>query len=214
MAEPSYLRETRAGYDVLAPYLAERWADELGAKPLDRAMLAAFAENVLASGGGPVGDLGCGQGRVASHLHSLGVDVFGIDLSPTMVRLARETYPGLRFEEGRLAALGLKDESLAGALAWFSIIHTPPEDLPEVFAEFHRVLAPGGHLLIAFQIGDGPRHYSEAFGHRVSLDFHRLRPERITELLAAAGLTVTARLVREPSGEEKVPQAYLLGHKA
>ncbi|MFD4664838.1 MULTISPECIES: class I SAM-dependent methyltransferase [Streptomyces] len=43
--------------------------------------------------------------------------------------------------------LDLADGSLGGIIAWYSIVHTPPELLPVVFAEFHRVLAPGGHLL-------------------------------------------------------------------
>ncbi|MEZ0075108.1 hypothetical protein [Planotetraspora sp. GP83] len=90
---------------------------------------------------------------------------------------------------------------------------TPPERLPEVFAEFHRVLAPGGHLLTAFQVGDEPLHVTQPFGHDVSLEFHRLSPDRVAELLSQAGIEVFARLLRQPAAPEKVPQAYLLARK-
>jgi hypothetical protein len=102
---------------------------------------------------------------------------------------------------------------LAGIVAWYSVIHIPPELLPELFDEFCRVLAPGGQLLLAFQVGDERRHLEHAYGHAISLDSYRLPPERVTDLLNRAGLDVHARLVREPEKPETVRQAYLLARK-
>lgn len=59
-----------------------------------------------------------------------------------------------------MLALDLPD----GVLAWYSTIHVPDERLPEAFAEFHRVLAPSGYLLLAFQAGEGSEHATEALG--------------------------------------------------
>jgi hypothetical protein len=98
-------------------------------------------------------------------------------------------------------------------LRWYSIIHTPPKRLPVVFTEFHRVLGPRGHLLLAFQVGDERVHLEQAYGHTVSLDAYRLSPDRIGELLNQAGLIVHARLLREPDENEKIQQAYLLARK-
>jgi SAM-dependent methyltransferase len=213
MTEAPYLSTTRTAYNTVAADYAEFVKNLMTEKPLDRAMLASFAELVLTDGG-QVGDLGCGPGRVTAHLHSLGVNAFGIDLSPEMVAVARRMYPDLQFDEGRLTELDLKDASLAGAVAWYSIIHTPPALLPPVFAEFERVLAPGGHLLLAFQVGDNElRHIVQGYGHTVSLDAYRLSPEYITEQLKAAGFVMTAQLVRQPEAPETVPQAYLLARK-
>ncbi len=210
MTEPDFLRTTRASYDAVAADYAEHFHDELATKPLDRALLAAFAELVRAAGAGPVADLGCGPGRVTAHLHGLELSAFGVDLSPQMVAQARRTHPDLRFDEGSMLALDLADGALGGIVAWYSIIHIPWERLAEVVAEFHRVLALGGHLLLAFQVGDEPLHLTEGFGHAISLDFHRRRPERIAELLRRAGFTVQARLLREPDETERTQQAYLL----
>ncbi|OAH12717.1 class I SAM-dependent methyltransferase [Streptomyces jeddahensis] len=214
MTETSHLHSTRTSYDTVAVDYARLLGPGVMEGPLDRAMLAAFAELVGADGAGPVADLGCGPGRVTAHLASLGLDAFGVDLSPGMVEVARRTYPGLRFDEGSMTALDLQDESVGGIVAWYSTVHTPPEELPLVFAEFHRVLAPGGHLLLAFKVGDERVCLEHAYGHAVSLDVYRLPPDHIAGLLGRHGLGEVARLVREANDQEKTPQAFLLARKA
>jgi SAM-dependent methyltransferase len=217
MTEPDFLRDTRASYDAVAAGYAERFHDELAAKPLDRAMLAGFAEQVRAAGAGPVADIGCGPGRVTAYLDGLGLPVFGIDLSPGMVEVARRTYPGLRFDVGSMLALDLPNAALGGVVAWYSTIHVPDEQLPEAFAEFCRVLVPGGLVLLAFQAGDETLHVAEALGHPIALDYRWRRPERVAELLGQAELVVRARLLREPDDDgdfpEEEPQAFILARK-
>jgi SAM-dependent methyltransferase len=217
VTEDDFLGPTRASYDAVAADYAERFRDELAAKPLDRAMLAGFAELVRAAGAGPVADVGCGTGRVTAHLNGLGLSVFGVDLSPQMIAVARRAHPALRFEVGSMLALDLPDGSLGGLLAWYSTIHIPQMRLPAVFAEFHRVLAPGGYLQLAFQAGDGTLRRTEALGRAISLDFHRRQPDQVAGLLAQAGLTVRARLLREPDDggdfAETTKQAFVLARK-
>jgi hypothetical protein len=48
VTEAEFLRTTRASYDAVAEGYAGRFRDELDARPLDRAVLAAFAELVRA----------------------------------------------------------------------------------------------------------------------------------------------------------------------
>jgi predicted methyltransferase len=86
-----------------------------------------------------------------------------------------------------------------------------------VISEFYRVLQPGGYALLAFQVGDDTLHLDEAFGHEVSLDFHRLQPDAVVALLDDAGFDLTARLVRAPdstSAAAKVPQGFLIARKS
>lgn len=209
--------ETRTAYDTVAASYEELVRSALADSPMDRALLGVFAEQVHAAGGGPVGDLGCGPGRLTAHLAGLGLDALGVDLSPGMVAVARRCHPQLRFEVGSLAALPLPTGGLTGALAWYSLIHTPPELQPQVLAELARVLAPGAPLLLAFQAGDDePVHHHSGYGHDISLHAWRLDPDRVEQQLATAGLPVQARVLREPdsSGWEKSRQSYLLAARA
>ncbi|MCX4096412.1 class I SAM-dependent methyltransferase [Nocardia sp. alder85J] len=209
MKDSSELLPTQQAYDEVAQHYAELFATELDTKPFDRAMLAAFAES---AGAGPVADLGCGPGRLTGHLHGLGLDVFGVDLSPEMIRLARVAHPTLRFEVGPMQRLAVADGSLGGIVAWYSIIHTPPQSLPEVFAEFGRVLRPGAPLLLGFFAADAP-HDVQPYDHRVTPGF-RWSARRIEELLRPCGIAAEARLIREPLPAERCPQIYLQARKS
>src|SRR5215470_14072237 len=144
MRVPDWLDDTRTSYDTVAVGYADLLRDTLAGEPFQRGILALFAELVHAQGNGPVADIGCGPGRITAHLYGIGLDVFGIDLSPAMIDVARADHPALRFEVGSMAGLDLADGSLTGLLAWFSLIHVPDDEVPTVFAEFHRVLRPGG----------------------------------------------------------------------
>lgn len=213
MPEPRHLRATRTAYDTVARDYARLLRDALAGSTWDRAVLSAFAELVRAAGHGLVADVGCGPGRLTAHLDALGLDVLGLDLSPGMLAVARGDHPGLRFAEASMTALPLPDGGLAGLVAWYSLIHVPPPDVPGVLRELRRVLRPGGELLLAFQVGDELRHHEQAYGHAVSLNSWRLLPRRVEEQLAGTGVAVHARLVREPEGTEATRQAYLLARR-
>jgi ubiquinone/menaquinone biosynthesis C-methylase UbiE len=146
-------------------------------------------------------------------LASLGVAVSGIDLSAGMIAKARKTSPELSFEVAEFSALPYADMQLGGVLAWYSIIHSPPENLPGIFAEFYRVLAPGGHALLGFQAGEGHRHLTRAYGHDVSMEAHLFTTEIIAGHLTGAGFSVIAQMTRPARPHEKAPQAVLLAHR-
>ncbi|MFI8295972.1 class I SAM-dependent methyltransferase [Streptomyces nigra] len=147
-----FLEATRASYDTIAAAYTDRFPNRPGDwHPLDRSLIGAFAELAAVHAPAPVADLGSGPGAVTAHLHGLGLTVFGVDLSPGMVALARRAHPAPRFHVG-----SMKD---------------------------------------------------------VDLTYHWRTPETVAERLAEAGLWVTARVLREPVGEEKRPRAFLLAEK-
>jgi ubiquinone/menaquinone biosynthesis C-methylase UbiE len=213
MTDAPFLTFTRDSYDAIAAEYTDMVSSDLDGKPVDRALFAAFAELVRAGGGRPVADVGCGSGRTTGLLHRLGLDAFGIDLSPGMLSLARRAHPQLRFDVGSMLALDLPDAGLGGLLAYYSIIHVPRERRPEVFAEFHRVLAPDGHLMLVFQVGDDTFHLDEAFGIPIHLDWHSQQPDAVTDLLREAGFEVWMTTVRERNSTERTAQGYLMARK-
>ncbi|MFF9013102.1 class I SAM-dependent methyltransferase [Streptomyces sp. NPDC014870] len=202
MPDPSHLTAVRESYDTVAAAYVGMVPPPAGLDPLSRRMLDAFAEMAAGTARlGPVADVGCGPGKVAAYLAERGVaDVFGVDLSPAMVREARQAYPELPFVVGSMTALPVADHALGGVLAYYSTHHTPPEALPVVFGEFRRALAPGGHLMLAGHVGDGEVvRPTEAYGGLpVSYASYLLPPGRIGDLLERAGFVVDARLTQEP----------------
>ncbi|WP_245665920.1 class I SAM-dependent DNA methyltransferase [Actinoplanes subtropicus] len=191
-----------SAYDDFAETYSEMFRDSLRDRPLDRAILNAFAEVARTAGDGRVADVGCGPGHITAYLRDLGLTAFGVDASPTMIELARRTCPGLRFDVGSMAALEIADGTLGGVLSRWSIIHTPPPEVPAILKEFRRVLAPGGHLLICFSATDGPAPPTQVFDHTVA-PAHRWWPDHLAGLLRDCGLTEVARLVREPEPTDK-----------
>ncbi len=153
--EPAHVTETRASYDAVAEDYAVLMRAALHDEPVLRGMLGAFAELVRAAGSRRVLDAGCGPGHVTAHLKSTGVDAFGVDLSPRMVEVARREHPGVDFEVGSMTSLRLADGGLGGVVACWSIIHLLAAEVPIAIAEFHRVLDPGGTLMLGFHIGEG-----------------------------------------------------------
>ncbi|GAA1565786.1 class I SAM-dependent methyltransferase [Kribbella sancticallisti] len=238
MTDGSYLQGIRTSYDTVA----ESYADLVRpSEPWESSMLTAFAELVLRTDAGEadasaervlgaalvpdagqvlgarqvsgrVLDAGCGPGRVTARLHSLGLPAFGVDLSPGMIEIAQRDHPGVEFAVGSMTDLDLKDGELAGVLSWWSIVHLPREILPTAFAEFHRVLTPGGRLLVGFHVGDTHSHKDSGYGgHPMSLDVYRWQPDQLAALAAEAGFTLHAQVVIDPTAA--VPGACLFFQK-
>ncbi|MFE0642483.1 class I SAM-dependent methyltransferase [Streptomyces sp. NPDC058877] len=113
-----------------------------------------------------------------------------------------------------MSALDLPGGSLGGVLAWYSTVHMPEGEPIASFREFHRVVAPGGYALVAFEVGDERVRLEQAYGHGGGLDVYRRSPDRVAGLLASADPVESARLVREPDPAEKTPPAFLLARKA
>ncbi|TDC46647.1 class I SAM-dependent methyltransferase [Actinomadura sp. KC345] len=199
--------ETRAGYDGVVELYASLFADRLETQPFARAMIGTFAELVRGTENRRAADVGCGPGHLTVMLHDLGLDAFGLDLSPGMVAHARLARPELRFDEARMEDLPVEDGALGGVLAHYSMIHTPPGELPALLAEQARALAPGGLLLASFFATEGPEPVR--FDHKVA-PAYSWPVDRFAELMTGAGLVPFARLVHDPASERGFLDAHLM----
>ena len=207
--DPEKLQSLKAGYDKVAAHYVERIFNELDHKPLDRLLLDRFAESIGSSG--RTCDVGCGPGHVTNYLRKRGVNVFGIDLSSAMVDQARQLCPGIEFKTGNMLSLDLESESLAGIVAFYSIIHVPRVVVVNALAEMKRVLEPGGRLLLAFHIGDEILHLDEWWEEPVSVDFVFFKPDEMRNYLERAGLEIEEVIEREPYPDVEHPsrRAYI-----
>ena len=187
------LARIRTSYDTVATSYAERVVDgpEWEVEGFD--LVARHAA------GRPILDAGCGPGRTTAILAERaaatapGADpspVIGLDLSPGMIAVARRDHPKLDFRVGSMTALDFADESFGGVVSWWSIIHLPRDVVPVAFAEFHRVLAPGGVLLMGFHVGEHSNHKTSGYGDLpMDVYVHHWLPGQLTELAVAAGFT-------------------------
>jgi SAM-dependent methyltransferase len=204
--------ELEASYDRIAAHYAEEYFKELERKPFDLEMLNDFALSVRAMG--RVCEIGCGPGQVARYLQDRGVDMCGIDLSQEMVKVARRLNPDISFEQADMCALNSPDASLAGVIAFYSIIHLKREEAPRALLEMARVLKPGGRLLISFHRGEGELHRDLWFDKPVSVDVTLLEPDEMSGYLEAAGFEVERIMEREPYDfEYPTRRVYAFGRK-
>jgi ubiquinone/menaquinone biosynthesis C-methylase UbiE len=147
---PSFKARDAASYDPVAETF-DRLSRRFSA-PLARRMvsLAALRE------GDRVLDVGTGTGIVALEAVARvlpGGSVLGIDLSEGMLETARtRAVAGAEFRRMDAEALDLEDGSFDVVLSLFALLHFP--DPLRALREMHRVLRPGGRLVIA--VGSGP----------------------------------------------------------
>lgn len=164
----------------------------------DRAIIEPWAATVS----GPILDVGSGTGRWTGRLAALGYEVAGLEPARRLLRIARDTYPTVPFSHGTIADLHQTEKRWAGILAWYSIIHMDPQELPEALATLRRALEPNGTLLMSFFSGTR----LETFAHPVA-PAYRWPMAEMVKLLANAGFKVTT-----PHWNPRAPHAYLIAH--
>ena len=202
-------RQTRVAYDQVAGSYAKALPDTRYEAALDLEMVNSFIDSIEYL---DVLDAGCGTGRMMTYLRERTPELrlSGLDLSTAMVELARSANPSAQVVEGDIAAMPFHDAQFGGVLAWYSIIHSAPTELPKVFSEICRILRSRGKVLMAFQSGTGTRQIANAYGHDVELKAFLHSASALVPVLRAAGLEVDTVLDRAPRDSEKSPQCFIL----
>ncbi|MET1051371.1 MAG: class I SAM-dependent methyltransferase, partial [Mycetocola sp.] len=155
---------------------------------------------------GPTIDAGCGPGHWTQFLHDHGVAVEGLDLVTEFIDGATARFPDVPFRVGTLDALPAEDGALAAILSWYSIIHTPPQDVPALLTEFARCIRPNGTLLLGFFDG----RQVEAFDHAVVTAYYWPSAQVQAEL-AAAGFEIVETHTRSDPGRR--PHAAIIARR-
>lgn len=102
----------------------------------------------LPAPGGRVLDGGCGTGEWTVQLARQGYKAIGLDISQKTVDVLARLFPEATFEVRDIRATGYEDDSFDCYFSWGVFEHFE-EGLQRCIAEAHRILKPGGHLLIS-----------------------------------------------------------------
>lgn len=136
-----------------------------------------------------VGDLGCGTGQVSELIAPHVAKVIAVDGSTDMVQAARKRLKGaphVEVRRGDMEALPIDDAQLDVAILAL-VLHHVPEPV-RALGEVHRVLKPGGRVLMVDMLPHDRQEYQQQMGH-VWLGFSE---KAIKKHLDAAGFEMPA----------------------
>jgi len=183
-------------YDTVAKEYAETFSGEHEKKPKDQEILHRFSQEI--GDRRPVWDFGCGPGQTTQYLTDLGIEISGLDLSERILEQARTIHPELHFRKGNILELEFENNSIAGAVAFYAIVHFSKEQVSRAFHEVFRVLQPGGIFLLTYHIGEETHHIEEFLGKKVDIDFMFFTTEFISSCLRKSGFKKIEIIEREP----------------
>lgn len=110
----------------------------------------AFARGYAA--GKRVLDAACGEGYGSALLARAASQVVGVDIDPATLAHASRQYvalTGLAFQQASVTALPFADASFDLIVSFETIEHLEEKDQPRMLAEFARLLAPRGLLILS-----------------------------------------------------------------
>jgi ubiquinone/menaquinone biosynthesis C-methylase UbiE len=183
-------------YDTVAKEYAETFSSEHEKKPKDQEILRRFSQEI--GDRRPVWDFGCGPGQTANYLKNLGIEISGLDLSKKILEQARTIHPEIHFRKGNILELEFENDSIAGVVAFYAIVHFTEEQVEITFREVFRVLQPGGIFLFTYHIGEETIRLKEFLGKRTDIGFMFFRTDFIFKCLKDSGFEKIEIIEREP----------------
>ena len=190
------LRKVEKVYNKIAKEYAEAFLGEHEKKPKDREILRRFSQEI--GDRRPVWDIGCGPGQTARYLKDLGTEISGLDLSEKILEQARKIHLDIPFRKGNILELEFENDSIAGVVAFYAIVHFTGEQVRTAFREVFRVLQPGGIFLFTYHIGEDTIHIEEFLGRKIDIDFMFFTTDFIFSCLSDCGFEEIEIIEREP----------------
>jgi SAM-dependent methyltransferase len=134
-----------ANYD--SEWSANEYTREVGLRPVEAALIARHFPPPPAR----VLDVGCGAGRTSAALRDLGFQVLAIDLSTSLLALARSRHQGIDFREMDASALDIPDASFDAVLFSYNGLDNiyPITGRIGTIRETARVLRQGGSYILS-----------------------------------------------------------------
>jgi ubiquinone/menaquinone biosynthesis C-methylase UbiE len=210
--EPA-LKKIENLYDMVAREYAETFSGEHKKKPKDQEILHRFSQEI--GDRKPVWDFGCGPGETSKYLKNLGIEISGLDLSGRILRQARAIHPEIHFQKGNILELEFENDSIAGVVAFYAIVHFTEEQVRIACREVFRVLQPGGIFLLTYHIGEKTIQVEEFLGKKVDFELMLFNTDFISNCLVKSGFEKMETIEREPypGVEYESRRAYVFARK-
>mgnify|MGYP001772540947 CR=1 FL=1 len=107
-------------------------------------------------------DAGCGHGRNSRYFLDMGSDVFSVDISMGMLRIARKNIPDAELIQCDIAFLPFRDNAFDCILFVATLHHVPSKlERLKTLKEIYRVTAHGGEVLITVWSVFQPRFFKK-----------------------------------------------------
>lgn len=189
--------KTRQAYNLAADKYHDLFHNEMNEKEYDRMLLDLFA-NMLKPFS-LICDAGCGpSGHIGKYLKEKGINVMGVDISDRCVELAKLHNPETQFICEDISQLSFPEQHFDGIVSYYSIINTPKKYVNRIFTEFHRVLKPGGYLLVTVKEGSDEGLINELIGIEAEIYFSHFSESEIREFYSDSGFELVFIETRNP----------------
>ena len=151
-----------------------------------------FAEEI---GSGKVLDAGCGHGIHSKYFCDKGVEIVGVDVSESLLRIARENAPKAEFHKMDIRELSFDDNSFDGVWACACLLHLKKSDCKKALREFRRVLKADGLFYSCVKKGDGESSRRERY-------VKYYQPGEFKELVESQGFKILELVVNRQYDKE------------
>ncbi|MDE3000033.1 MAG: class I SAM-dependent methyltransferase [Gemmatimonadota bacterium] len=180
--ETDYRAFVRAAYDRCAMDYANQRSPAAGVE-------LNLIEERLAPGS-RVLDVGCGAGIPVSRQLADKFKVTGVDISSSMIGMARKNVPSARFIRTDVLETGFPAAGFDAIVSYYAIFHIPRQEHRELFRRFARWLRPGGLLLFTVAPNDDGPGYTEDDFFGETMYWSNFGPGTYRKILTETGFEV------------------------
>lgn len=154
-------------------------------------------------------DLGCGTGFSAGYFVKNGMEVEGVDLSVSMIEIAKRNYPNIKFSVADMRKFS-PEKSVDAVWAGYSLFHFEQEHFESTIQKIKTYLKPNGIFGLVMQEGHGEIESDEPFLPEKKIYIHLYTEEELRIILGKYDFEVIDKNIKKAAGYEFAHDKILL----
>lgn len=171
-------------YDSIAEKYAKAFDTDLSDNPRVDRFVSHLPENAL------VIDVGCGTGIVTKYIQSKGIRVSGIDLSSSMLEIARKNHPEIEFKQEDIRSMEYPNNHFDGIWAGHSLFHLSRAEFDEALLKFNKILKENGVFGFVMNEGQGDVEVTEPLDSNLTIPLTLYTDKELSKILDSTGFMV------------------------